>query len=82
MEGGDSVNTEFPERYITLGLKIAYYRKKAGLTQEALAEMIDRSVNFLGQVEGTGTVRGVSLETLFKIAQVLNISPSKLLEED
>lgn len=76
------MNTEFPERYITLGLKIAYYRKKAGYTQEALAEMIDRSVNFIGQVEGTGTVRGVSLETLFKIAQVLNISPSKLLEED
>ncbi len=76
------MNTEFPERYITLGLKIAYYRKKAGYTQEAFAEMIDKSVNFLGQVEGTGTVRGVSLETLFKIAQVLKISPSKLLEED
>ena len=76
------MNTEFPERYITLGLKIAYYRKKAGYTQEAFAEMIDKSVNFIGQVEGTGTVRGISLETLFKIAQVLKISPSKLLEED
>ena len=76
------MNTEFPERYITLGLKIAYYRKKAGYTQEVFAEMINKSVNFLGQIEGTGTVRGVSLETLFKIAQVLNISPSKLLEED
>lgn len=76
------MNTEFSERYITLGLKIAYYRKKAGYTQEAFAEMIDKSVNFLAQVEGTGTVRGISLETLFKIAQVLKISPSKLLEED
>ena len=76
------MNTEFPERCITLGLKIAYYRKKAGYTQETLAEMIDKSVNFIGQVEGTGTVRGISLETLFKIAQVLKISPSKLLEED
>lgn len=28
------MQTEFPERYITLGLKIAYYRKKAGMTQE------------------------------------------------
>ena len=63
------MQTEFPERYITLGLKIAYYRKKAGLTQEVLAERIGKSVNFVGQVEGTGTVRGVSLETLFKIAQ-------------
>ncbi len=74
--------TEFPERYITLGLKIAYYRKKAGYTQEVFAEMIDKSVNFLGQVEGPGIICGISLETLFKIAQVLNISPSKLLEDD
>ena len=76
------MKTEFPEKYITLGLKIAYYRKKAGYTQEAFAELIGRSVNFVAQVEGTGTVRGVSLETLFKIAKVLNISSSKLLEED
>ncbi|MDB7038396.1 helix-turn-helix transcriptional regulator [Erysipelatoclostridium ramosum] len=80
--GGDIMQTEFPERYITLGLKIAYYRKKAGMTQEVLAERIGKSVNFVGQVEGTGTVRGVSLETLFKIAQVLKIPPSKLLEDD
>lgn len=76
------MKTDFPERYITLGLKIAYYRKKAGYTQEVFAELIDKSVNFLGQVEGPGIVRGISLETLFKIAQVLNIPPSKLLEED
>lgn len=76
------MNTEFPERYITLGLKIAYYRKKAGYTQEVFAEMIGKSVNFLGQIEGTGIVRGISLETLFKIAQVLDILPSKLLEDD
>lgn len=76
------MNTEFPEKYIMLGLKIAYYRKKAGYTQETFAELIDKSVNFVGQVEGTGTVRGVSLETLFKMAQVLNIPPSKLLEDD
>ena len=39
------MQTEFPERYITLGLKIAYYRKKAGMTQEVLAERIGKSVN-------------------------------------
>lgn len=76
------MNTEFPDKYITLGLKITYYRKKPSYTQEYFAELIDKSVNFVGQVEGTGTVRGVSLETLFKMAQVLNIPPSKLLEED
>lgn len=76
------MHTEYSDKYITLGLKIAYYRKKAGFTQEVLAERIGKSVNFLSQVEGTGTVRGVSLETLFKIADVLGIPPAKLLEDD
>ena len=76
------MQTEFPERYISMGLKIAYYRKKTGMTQEVLAERIGKSVNFIAQVEGPGIVRGVSLETLFKIAQVLQIPPSKLIEED
>lgn len=76
------MKTDFPEKYITLGLKIAYYRRKAGYTQEYLAELIGKSVSFIGQVEGTGTVCGVSLETLFEIAKVLNVPPSKLLEDD
>lgn len=76
------MKTEFPERYKTLGLKIAYFRKKAGYTQEVFAEKVGKSVNFIAQVEGTGTTRGVSLETLFKMASVLDISPSKFLEDD
>ena len=75
------MQTEFVERYITTGLKIAYYRKKAGYTQETFAEAIGKSLNFLAQV-GTGAVRGVSLETLFKMADVLKIPPSRLLEDD
>ncbi|MDD3193872.1 MAG: helix-turn-helix transcriptional regulator [Oscillospiraceae bacterium] len=65
-----------------MGLKIAYFRKKAGYTQEVFAEKIGKSVNFLAQVEGTGTTRGVSLETLFKMAEILEVPPSKLLEDD
>ena len=76
------MHTDYPERYIMLGLKIAYYRKKAGYTQEELAEKIGKSINFLGLVEARGAIKGVSLETLFKIADVLNIPPSKLLEDD
>ena len=76
------MRTEYSDRYIILGLKIAYYRKKAGFTQEVFAEKIGKSLNFIGQVEGTGTIRGISLETLFKIADVLGIPPAKLLEDD
>ena len=70
------MKTDYPERYITLGLKIAYYRKKRGYTQENLAEKVGISLNFLAQVEGTGTIRGISLETLFKMADVLQVAPS------
>ena len=49
------MQTEYPERYRVMGLKIAYYRKKAGYTQEAFAEKIGRSLNFLAQVEGSST---------------------------
>ena len=76
------MKTDYPERYITLGLKIAYHRKKRGYTQENLAEKVGISLNFLAQVEGTGTIRGISLETLFKMADVLQVAPSKLLEDD
>ena len=76
------MKTDYPERSITLGLKIAYYRKKRGYTQENLAEKVGISLNFLAQVEGTGTIRGISLETLFKMADVLQVAPSKLLEDD
>lgn len=78
----ETIKTEYPEKYRIMGLKIAYYRKKAGYTQETFAEKIGRSVNFLAQVEGAGTIRGISLETLFKISDVLNIEPGKLFDED
>jgi transcriptional regulator with XRE-family HTH domain len=76
------MQTEYPERYRILGLRIAYYRKKAGFTQEVFAEKIGRSLNFLAQVEGTGTTRGISLETLFKICDVLDVQPGALLDDD
>lgn len=74
-------NTNYPERYKMLGLKISYYRRKCGFTQEQLAEMIGLSQNFLSQVESR-QLKGVSLETLFKLADVLGIEPTKLLEMD
>ena len=69
------MHTEYPEKYRLLGLKIAYYRKKAGYTQEVFAELIGKSLNFLSQVEAPGMICGVSLETLFKMAEVLDVPP-------
>lgn len=37
-------------RYVQIGLKIAYYRKLNGLTQEQLAEKVGISSGYLSQV--------------------------------
>ena len=66
------------ERYRQLGLKIAYYRKLRGLTQEALAEQIGRTPAYIGHVEAPNIDKAVSLDTLFDVADALEIPPEKL----
>ena len=67
------------ERYRQLGLKIAYYRKLRGLTQEALAEQIGRTPAYIGHVEAPNIDKAVSLDTLFDVADALEIPPEKFL---
>lgn len=74
---------DFRERFRILGLKIAYYRKLRGLTQEQFAEAIGRSVSFVSQIEANNSavVKGISMETLFVISDRLGVPLSKLLED-
>ena len=67
------MDEQFKNEYLQLGLKIAYYRKLKGLTQEALAEKIDRSAAFIGHVEAPNVKKSVSLGTLFAIAKDLDV---------
>ena len=69
----------YESEYRQLGLKIAYYRKYRGLTQEQLAERIDKSAAFIGHVEAPNIDKAVSLDTLFDIATVLDIPVYKFL---
>ncbi|MFA9380424.1 MAG: helix-turn-helix domain-containing protein [Acetanaerobacterium sp.] len=69
-------------RYIQIGLKIAYYRKLNGLTQEQLAEKAGISTGYLSQVETPGFIQPVSLKTLFAIADICGVPPYKFLEFD
>ncbi|MBQ2661483.1 MAG: helix-turn-helix transcriptional regulator [Clostridia bacterium] len=77
------MNEYYREKYRLLGLKIAMYRKMRGLTQEQFAEKLGKSWSFISQIEANNgtTVKGVSLSTLFLIAEVLDVSVSKLLED-
>lgn len=66
--------------YELLGQQIRRQRKSKKYTLEQLAEMLDVSTTFIGQIErGKGVP---SLETLVKIANVLEISVDRLLFED
>ena len=63
-------------------MKISYYRKLCGLTQEQLAEKIEKNLAFIGAVEAPNVNRTVSLDTLFDIAEALDVPPYKFLAED
>ncbi|MCI6399815.1 helix-turn-helix domain-containing protein [Lawsonibacter sp.] len=78
------MKAEHQERYRELGLKIAYYRKLRGLTQEQLAEQVDRTPAFIGHVEAPNIPKAISLDTLFDISNALSVPVYKffLFESD
>lgn len=73
----------YRDKYRMLGLRIAMYRKMRGYTQEQFAEAINKSWSFVSQIEANNgaRIKGVSLDTLFTISEVLNIPVSKLFDE-
>lgn len=73
------MNAKYESEYRQLGLKIAYFRKLRGLTQEELAEQIDKSAAFIGHVEAPNINKAVSLDTLFDIAEALEVPAHKFL---
>ena len=75
------METQFKEDFIKFGLKVQYYRKLRGYTQEGFADEIGKSWSFIAKVESPTRPFGVSMETLFKISQVLGVPVSKLFED-
>ncbi|MBQ7316510.1 MAG: helix-turn-helix transcriptional regulator [Clostridia bacterium] len=64
---------------LTMGDRIKEVRKKQGLTQEQLAERLDISVEFIGQIE-----RGIKLPSMhvfIKLIETLNVSADYLLRD-
>jgi transcriptional regulator with XRE-family HTH domain len=69
-------------KYRKLSLKLNYYRKLKGITQEELAEKLDKSLAFIGAVEAPNVNRTVSLDTLFDIADILEVPVHRFLDFD
>ncbi len=66
------------EKLKIFGRNIAKYRKAAGYSQNTLAELIDVSREHLAKVETAK--RGISLDLLFKISEVLNVPEKEFFE--
>ena len=66
--------------YESVGERIKKYRQERELTQERLAELCDRSTNFISIIE-RGKKRP-SLDTFAKIANALNVSADMLLKDE
>lgn len=70
---------KYSEYYVKIGLNIAYYRKLHGMTQLQLAEAVNISRTHLSNIEAPNVQTSVSLDTLFDIAEALNVNITSLL---
>ena len=74
----EKMNKNQKDKYILLGLNIAYYRKLNGFTQEKLAEKCGISLDYLGKIEVAISKPG--LKTIIKLSQALDIDIKELFE--
>ncbi|WP_160690094.1 helix-turn-helix transcriptional regulator [Clostridium sp. C2-6-12] len=65
--------------YIMLGKRIKEERLKLNLTQEQLAEAVNISTSYMGQIERGE--RNVTLDTLLRITYKLNVSVDYILND-
>ena len=71
---------DFSNEFKKLGLKISYYRKLKGMTQEQLAERMDTSTSYIGAIEAPNMDKSISLTTLLRIARILDAPAWKFLD--
>lgn len=60
-----------------IGIRVQAYRNHLHMTQEQLAERIDKSIVTVADIERGAA--GMSMKTLFRICNALKVSPNELL---
>ena len=70
----EDINAQLME----LGLNIAYYRKLKGITQAQLAQMVGISSTHISNIDAPTMPTQISVETLLKVADALEIKTWKL----
>ena len=79
-------NSEAKKLFKIIGRNIKYYRKiynlkKGKLTQAELAEKVNVSTALIGNLESESIVQGISVYTLWKISEVLEIPIEYLFDK-
>ena len=74
------IDVKYNPYLIKIGLNIAYYRKLRSLTQENLAEKAGISRTVLAYIENADRFQGMSLSTIFRLADALDIPVKKLFD--
>ena len=68
------------QEYKIVGLNISYYRKLKGITQLQLAEHININRTHMSNIEAPNMPTSISLDTLFDIADTLEVPVASLLD--
>ena len=68
----------YHEIYRVMGLNIAYYRNLRDLSQEQLGDKLDFDQSYVSRIERASI--GISMDTLCRIAEILEVEPYKLLK--
>lgn len=72
------MKVEYQDYYEKFGLNVVYYRKRKRYTQLQLAEQCDVDRSHISAIE-LGKV-GVSFDLIFKLCEVLEITPKELFD--
>ena len=69
------MDKDYSEHYRRIGLKVAYYRRLRGITQEELANAINKSATLIRNIEAPNqkTRSYYSITVLFNISDVLKV---------
>lgn len=65
---------------VNISNNIKKYRKQAGITQEQLAVDVGKSYDFIRRLEYKKGEIGCSIDTLYRISVVLDVTMDKLFE--
>lgn len=72
------MDKQYKPLYEKFGLNVVYYRRRKKLTQLQLAELVDVDRSHISAME-LGNV-GVSFDVMFRLCEVLEITPKELFD--